>query len=73
MSLGHASELLAILGRLDRQREVRALFEAHQRQRSWRGDAHDRISAAAGLSSDGGILPPSDGFEIDRSPKSWWT
>lgn len=37
-----------------------------------REEAHVRISSMAGLTPDGGIAPPPEGVQIDRSPSPFW-
>lgn len=37
------------------------------RQQDW-----ERVSAMAGLDSEGGILPPPPGAGIDRTPSPFW-
>lgn len=39
---------------------------------TWREEAWQQVSEAAGLDENGGILPPPDGFKIDQSPVTWW-
>lgn len=48
------------------------ISESWRYEPSWRHAANRRLCEMSGVDESGCILPPPDGWQMNRTPVSWW-